>query len=447
MQKSKELPLDKKYNLKEYVIVPYENLHIAIFPEIASWILLKNAVQEKIFKSIADTKLCVQELMDTYKDKQSDLVYVLTQIEAKQIETLNPKSIFENKKLHLHLTNKCNLRCPHCYMESGSAEKNELTTKEIFKLIEDFKNVAGGTSVGITGGEPTVREDFFEIVEFINSIGMEVNVYTNGTNWTEKSVERFSKCKVKHVQVSIDGFDEESNAIIRGKGSFAKSLQAIDWFVKNGIYVKIATTAPFEILKDHKQDYIDFAKTLIAKHGKDNIQVNFSHAFMPGRNLTNEQIESFKDEYFNLVEDVVAEIVDGFEKEGFVLNVKGDLVDSCGYGSLNVRANGDFYFCDRIPDMKERHGNIRNMNFSEIFRLMKIAEGVGNIKNFKPCGDCELRFICGGGCRIAEFKGFSEVIDVENVDFSKIEPKECDEKAMKARYYKLMVDTNERFYK
>lgn len=97
--------------------------------------------------------------------------------------------------------------------------------------------------------------------------------------------------------------------------------------------------------------------------------------------------------------------------------------------------------------MKERHGNIRDMNFSEIFRLMKIAEGVGNIKNFKPCGDCELRFICGGGCRIAEFKGFSEVIDVENVDFSKIEPKECDEKAMKARYYKLMVDTNERFYK
>lgn len=47
MQKSKELPLDKKYNLKEYVIVSYENLHIAIFPEIASWILLKNTVQEK----------------------------------------------------------------------------------------------------------------------------------------------------------------------------------------------------------------------------------------------------------------------------------------------------------------------------------------------------------------------------------------------------------------
>lgn len=447
MQKSKELSQDKKYRLPEHVIVPYEDLHIAIFPEIASWVLLKNTVQEKIFKSIVDDKLCVQELMDTYSNNQNDLVYVLTQIEAKQIETLNPKSIFENKKLHLHLTNKCNLRCPHCYMESGVGEKNELTTEEIFKLIENFKNIAGGTNVGITGGEPTVRDDFFEIIEHINSLGMEVNVYTNGTNWTEENIKRFSKCKIRNVQVSIDGFDEETNSKVRGRGSFEKSLQAVDWFVKNGVYVKIAVTAPFEILKEHKQDYINFAQSIIEKYGKDNIQVNFSHTFMPGRNLSKEQIEAFKDEYFELVEDVVNETVEGFEKEGFVLNVKGDLMDSCGYGSLNVRANGDFYFCDRIPDMKERHGNIREMDFSEIFRLMKVAEAVGNIKNFKPCGDCEIRFICGGGCRISEFKGFSEVIDVENVDFSKIEPKICDEKAMKSRYYKLMVDTNERFYK
>lgn len=129
-----------------------------------------------------------------------------------------------------------------------------------------------------------------------------------------------------------------------------------------------------------------------------------------------------------------------------MLNISGDLFDTCGYGGLNVTANGDFYFCDRIPDMKKPYGNIREIEFSEIYKLMLCAERVGRIDNFKPCKDCEIRYICGGGCRISEFKGFSNIDNVENVDFSKIEARVCDDKT-KQHYYKLMVDNNERFYK
>ena len=157
IQKQKELSLDKKYGLPKYVIVPYECLKIAVFPNIANWILLKNTIQENIFHSIADDKLCVQKLMDAYRDNQGDLVYVLTQIEAKQIEQSVIVSNFVNKKLHLHLTNKCNLRCPHCYMKSGVSDENELTTDEVLKLIENFKNIADGTSIDITGGQTTVN--------------------------------------------------------------------------------------------------------------------------------------------------------------------------------------------------------------------------------------------------------------------------------------------------
>ncbi len=62
------------------------------------------------------------------------------------------------KHLHLYLTNSCNLRCPHCYMFSGSANFNELTTIEILKLLSDFKEV-GGRNVSFSGGEPTMRSD------------------------------------------------------------------------------------------------------------------------------------------------------------------------------------------------------------------------------------------------------------------------------------------------
>ena len=445
MTKQKEVVPDKRYNLPEYKIVSFEDMRIAVFPEIASWVLLKNTEQEAVFKSIVDDKLCIQELMDLYKANQKALVYVLTQIEAKQIETLHPKSIFENKKLHLHLTNKCNLRCPHCYMESGFPSKNELSKEEIFKLLEDFRNIADGKSVDLTGGEPTVRNDFFEIVEKIDSLGMETNIYTNGTTWTKEKVERLAKYNIKGVQISIDGFNEETNSVIRGSGNFEKSVNLIDLLIKHNIYVKIAISAPYEILKNHKQDYIDFAKGIINSHEKGKLQVNFSSSFMQGRNLSNEEIQKFEKGHYDNVNYVAEQVVEKQTENGFVLNVKGDLVDSCGYGALNVLANGDFYFCDRIPDMK-RNGNIREMEFSKIFKLMKVAEQAGKIQNFKPCKDCEIKFICGGGCRIKEFKGFGDIEDVTDIDFEKISAKECN-KEIKEKFYRLLVDTNERFYK
>lgn len=307
MKKQKNLNLDKQYNLPKSVIISYNNLEIAVFPEIASWILFKNSVQKKVFKSITEDKLCVQELINAYKENQSDLVYVLTQIEAKQIEEIHPKSVFVNKKLHIHLTNKCNLRCPHCYMSSGFEEENELTTEEVFTLIKNFKNIAGGKFVDITGGEPTIRKDFFEIVEFADSIGMEVDVYTNGTNWREEDIKRFSKIKNRNVQISVDGFNEETNSMIRGIGSFSKSMKAIELFVKNDVHVKIAVTPSFELLKDYKSDYIAFLKGLIEKYSDDNISVNISRSLMQGRELSKRNIESFKDEYNNIAEDIFSE--------------------------------------------------------------------------------------------------------------------------------------------
>ena len=446
MQKQKELSLDERYELPKYVIVPYEYLKIVVFPDAANWILLKNTIQENVFHSIANDKLCVQELMDAYKSDQGDLVYVLTQIEAKQIGSSRQKSIFLNKKLHLHLTNKCNLRCPHCYMKSGVPDENELTTDEVLKLIKDFKSVACGNSIDITGGEPTVRKDFFEVIEFADSLGLEVNVYTNGVDWSEGEIRRFSKLKNRNVQISIDGYNEETNALIRGKGSFAKSIRSLELFVKNKVRVRVAVTPVFQILKEHKNEYVNFLKGIIEKFGEDNVSINVSQEIMVGRHISSEQISAFENEYYYLVDSLTKDVICNYDNDGFVLNVIDNLFDSCGYGGLNVTATGDFYFCDRIPDMKRPYGNIRDMDFSEIFKLMKCAEDVGRIENLKPCGNCEIRYICGGGCRITQFKGFSDITDVEHVDFSKIEPRTCDYET-KARFYKLMVENNERFYK
>lgn len=437
-----ELSLSKVYSLPNYEFVEYNGYCLTIFPEIAKWIVLENNNQLNILKMLIDKK-DIQTILNEYDNSHEDVMAVLTQIEAKQIEASEIKSIFSNNRLHLHITNKCNLRCPHCYMQSGCAYSDELTIEEIKSLCNDFKKY-GGTNVSLTGGEPTSRTDFFEIVNYISSIGMKISVFTNGFSWDEDMVNNLSKLNIEGVQVSVDGYDEESNSNVRGKGVFKKSLNTIDLFIKHHIYVKVAVTAPYENIKEHQADYISFSKGLIEKYGNDAIEINYSYFFMPGRDISEERIKEIKDEYYRLVDEVVTSVYGDMEEDSFVTNITEGIQDSCGYGGLNVMANGDFYFCDRIPDVN-KSGNIRDLPYSKIYELMIIAEEAGKITHFMPCRDCELRFICGGGCRAEHFKSFTQIADVTDIDFDSIPPRKCTQDH-KEKFYRLMINTNERFY-
>lgn len=441
-EREAELSLDKVYSLPHFDYVEYGEYRLAIASEFAKWIVLENDNQYEVLKMLVNSK-DIQAVLLRFEDHQEDVISVLTQIEAKQLESTQANSVFNNTRLHLHLTNKCNLHCPHCYMNSGAAYTDELTTEEIKTLCNNFRN-HGGTNVSLTGGEPTSRSDFLEIAEYISSIGMNVSVFTNGFSWDEGMVDRFSKLSIEGVQVSVDGYNEVSNAVIRGKGVFERALKTIDLFVKHHIYVKIAVTAPYEIIREHQADYVSFSKSLIDKYGYDAIEINYSYFFMPGRELSADKITDLKDEYYRLVDEVVNSVYEDNEVESFVLNVTDCIQDSCGYGGLNVMANGDFYFCDRIPDVK-KSGNIRDLPFNKVYSLMKTAEEAGKINHFKPCGSCELRYICGGGCRIEHFKRFAQIEDVANIDYEIIPPRECS-LSHKEKIYELMIKTNERFF-
>lgn len=441
-EKEVELSMDKVYALPTFQLIQHKDCYLAVVADLARWLVLKNDEQLRILIALINGS-SIGEILAEFNDSQENILDLLTQIEATGIEMLQKKSVFSNTRLHLHLTNQCNLRCPHCYMESGVAYDNELTTEEIKKLCANFQNV-GGTHVSLTGGEPTIRSDLLEIIEYIHRLGMKASVFSNGILWNQEKVQRISACDIEGVQISVDGYDESSNSVVRGPRVFERALKAIDLFITHRIYVKIAVTAPYEILKDHQSEYVAFFKALIEKYGHDVLEINFSYFFMPGRELDVDKIEKNKDEYYKLVDQVVTSIYGDITEDSFVSNIINGVYDSCGYGGLNVMANGDFYFCDRIPDVKKA-GNIRSMPFHEIYRRMKIAEEMGKIDYFSPCGSCELKYICGGGCRAEYFKEFTETEDITQVNHKKIQPRKCDKKT-KEKFYELMTKTYERFY-
>ncbi len=115
------------------------------------------------------------------------------------------------------LTNRCNLRCTHCYNYSGpeSATEDELSTAEAMVLIDDLADM-GVPLIIFTGGEPLLREDIFELARYAAGKGIGVALSSNGTLITADSALQIQESGISYVGISLDGADAETHNRFRG---------------------------------------------------------------------------------------------------------------------------------------------------------------------------------------------------------------------------------------
>lgn len=440
-----EIELNKVYQIpKEISIVNYDNKIIVIAPEFANWIILNSPSQLAIFEFLRKGHSIQDSLSNSLFDVH-DVNYLVTQLEARKFCDKKVHSSIEDKRgLHLYLTNKCNLSCPHCYMYSGLSTENELTTEEIIKLIKEYKEIVHGNLITISGGEPTIHADFDLIVKTASEMGLEVKVLTNGTLMTPDRINKIAKY-IHSVQISIDGYSEESNSIIRGKNNFDKALLAVDLFVKLGVETSIAIAPPIEFLKDHLDEYICFAQELSSKYQGKSFHIKFAEELIHGRNIS--PSKKFNKEYYELIKKIQEHLYgQDYEVMTFVRTLYNNvIIDNCMFGVFAVASNGDVFFCARIGDLLPV-ANVRTSTIEEIFEKSSTAEKVTLITNLKPCKECDLRFICGGGCRIEEFPELVKRKSFEGIDIEKIPPKHCTPQ-IKNKFYDLMIRSNKYMYR
>jgi len=110
----------------------------------------------------------------------------------------------------LEITRKCNLRCPHCFVEGGTARSAELSTKRIFSLLDEWAEM-GVFSVVITGGEPSVHPDFLSIVNYAWELGFVIGIASNAVPLTEKVLAQIPQDDVI-ISVSLDGIHDQAKA-------------------------------------------------------------------------------------------------------------------------------------------------------------------------------------------------------------------------------------------
>lgn len=102
------------------------------------------------------------------------------------------------------ITYKCNLRCKHCFTSSGVEKKEELTTVEKLKLIEQLAEL-GVERVSIAGGEPFASEDIYKFIEKCNEENIDVSISTNATFFDNETIDKINNLEIKNITVSFDG--------------------------------------------------------------------------------------------------------------------------------------------------------------------------------------------------------------------------------------------------
>lgn len=314
--------------------------------------------------------------------------------------------------LQWHITERCNLRCQHCYQDNYKF--NELPFEILVSIFEHFKgfilaleNVAQRkltAHINITGGEPFVRKDFFDLLNIFhqNKYWLNFGILSNGSFIDEQCAKQLKRFSPRFVQISLEG-NEETHDNIRGKGHFQQCITALKHLKKQYIRTLISFTA-------HQKNYREFQQ--VAEIGQQ-LQVKrvWSDRLIPqGTGADLQTLNS--DETLHLFQ-IMAETKRQIEKKWFnhteislhraLQFLVGGNAYRCtaGRSLLTIQPNGDVYPCRRIPI---KIGNVLEHNLFDIYQQDTLLQQLqDNSKISKGCEQCLYEKYCRGGLKCLSY--------------------------------------------
>lgn len=291
-----------------------------------------------------------------------------------------------------HLTHLCNLRCRHCYQDDFT-EKDDLSTKVIQDIINKISSELSDyeIQINLTGGEPFLREDIFEIMEYVDRIEniTGYNIITNGLVIKEDYIEKMNQmCKLKEIKISLEHSNSIINDRVRGKNSFDRCIANFS-ILKRMLKKKIVLM--YTVAKYNYRDIVNFRQGesgLLDFAEEVEADAVILERFIPlGRGKLLMEHCLNEEEWREVIKGIIIfaglnidekELIDyrAFYIElGNAINVRG-AVCNIGEGTMALMPNGDIYPCRRLP---KKIGNILHNNIREIMPLS------ASLKDEKSC--------------------------------------------------------------
>lgn len=318
------------------------------------------------------------------------------------------------------ITPRCNIPCKHCWAQLHGKDND---TKQMLSVVDKLKD-AGVIHITLTGGEPFLRKDFFEILEYIKERNIHVEIFTNGWFLNDKVCKKIKSLldDDDYVQMSLDGAIKDTHDAQRMTGSFDRVISAMKNLKDNDIKFRINFTATHLNVDEISNGYI-----LSSKYGANSFSVSPVYSSGRGESIAHLlELEKFYQEIEKCCDishnqetkfkpfipiEFYNDINTNYSyNDEFNPNIKleeGDLfwsIDSVG----NVYPSIDLY-------RKDMCGG--NIYIDEVIDIQKkIMKKSGNYRNLKglKCEQCNLLFYCQGGDLGRTYNKYK--------DFNKVDP-------------------------
>ena len=300
------------------------------------------------------------------------------------------------------LTYGCNLACTHCLSSSGRRDPDELSTLEAKRFIDELAAMQV-FYVNIGGGEPTLRRDFVELVEYAVAHRVGVKFSTNGRTMTRKRAELYASMDYLDIQVSLDGASAKSNDPVRGEGSYQAAIRAMELLAEacfEGFKISVVVTrrnageleSLLALAKSHRAE-LRVTRLRPSGRGADSWhelrptadQLRAVHSFLS----SHEEVLT-GDSFFHLAP--LGKALPG-------LNL-------CGAGRVVCLVDpvGDVYACPFVMHPEFKAGSIRDQGgFRAVWREGELFTKLRRPSAGGACNACDAFSECRGGCMAAKF--------------------------------------------
>jgi heme b synthase len=353
---------------------------------------------------------------------------------------LSSKSLKSNlSMIAWEVTRSCNLNCIHCRAAASRGPyPGELSTEKSFQLIDEIAAMSSPVII-LTGGEPLLRPDIFDIAAYGTGKGLRMVMATNGTLVDEATAKKMIKSGIKRVSVSLDGKDAPSHDAFRGEiGAFTGALNGIEAMKRAGMEFQINTTVTTANIKQLKE-ILDLAIRLGAVA---------HHIFLlvptgRGRDLAEQAITAadyeetlmwFHKESVNCSIQLKATCAPHYFRIMHQNKVKSAEPKKKAGGHFHESTRGclggiSFCFISHVGQVQPcgylelDSGNVQKQSFAEIWENSEVFRNLHDLSKYGgKCGRCEFIKICGG-CRARAYEATGDYLAAEPLCL--YQPKGC----------------------
>jgi [mycofactocin precursor peptide]-tyrosine decarboxylase / 3-amino-5-[(4-hydroxyphenyl)methyl]-4,4-dimethylpyrrolidin-2-one synthase len=301
------------------------------------------------------------------------------------------------------LTYACNLSCVHCLSSSGRRDPGELSTAECQALIDEFERMQV-FYVNIGGGEPTVRPDFWDLVDYATAHHVGVKFSTNGVKISGEVARRLAASDYVDVQISLDGATEAVNDEVRGRGSYRTAIRAMEHLATAGFAgFKISV-----VVTRQNAGQLDAFQEIADRYGA---QLRLTRLRPSGRGAdvwdelhpTAAQQRALYDWLLDHGERVLTGD-SFFHLAGYGESLPG--LNLCGAGRVVCLIDpvGDVYACPFAIHDTFLAGNVRaDGGFARVWRESELFTELRRPQSGGACTACSAYDACRGGCMAAKF--------------------------------------------